>query len=168
VIRVSLPELLRLLAEASSRGAIKKLGSRLDQEPELKSAALALLKERGIEAEDGPGKKLVRLLLNRSESAQETRTLTHRDEAFLCCHCGAEVHQGGARVRDHCPLCLWSLHVDRIPGDRKSDCGQPMRPVGLVLDHGEPVIVLECRCGFSRRMRAHPEDNKELLFKLNS
>jgi RNHCP domain len=33
--------------------------------------------------------------------------------------------------RNHCPACLWSRHVDELPGDRSSDCAGPMRPVGL-------------------------------------
>ncbi|HTX82092.1 MAG TPA: RNHCP domain-containing protein [Streptosporangiaceae bacterium] len=30
--------------------------------------------------------------------------------------------------RNHCPVCLWSKHLDVGPGDRLSGCGGRMRP----------------------------------------
>ena len=29
----------------------------------------------------------------------------------------------GSNHRNHCPNCLYSLHVDIEPGDRESECG---------------------------------------------
>lgn len=50
---------------------------------------------------------------------------------FLCAHCGAEVQAiTNGSYRNHCPLCLYSLHVDESPGDRMSDCHGLMKPVG--------------------------------------
>jgi hypothetical protein len=51
--------------------------------------------------------------------------------------------------RNHCPHCLWSLHVDELPGDRASDCRAPMEPVGLVEKSGKGwQVVHRCtRCG---------------------
>jgi len=56
-----------------------------------------------------------------------------RNETFKCEHCGANVdlHPTGS-ARNHCPVCLYSLHVDNvIPGDRLSDCHGLMVPVGI-------------------------------------
>jgi hypothetical protein len=47
--------------------------------------------------------------------------------------------------RNHCPRCLWSHHVDQLPGDRASDCGSPMRPVG-VRHHSAKGFQLIHRC----------------------
>ena len=57
-----------------------------------------------------------------------------RDAPFTCAHCGAGGAIGGARVRDHCPGCLRSLHVDRVPGDRAASCGGILDPVDLTLE----------------------------------
>ncbi|MBN1169024.1 RNHCP domain-containing protein [Candidatus Woesebacteria bacterium] len=37
----------------------------------------------------------------------------------------------GTKHRNHCPYCLWSLHVDNRPGDRMCDCRSRMKPIGL-------------------------------------
>ncbi|WP_265181671.1 RNHCP domain-containing protein [Geomicrobium sp. JCM 19055] len=33
--------------------------------------------------------------------------------------------------RNHCPSCLYSKHVDVIPGDRASTCHSLMEPIDL-------------------------------------
>ncbi|WP_420871372.1 RNHCP domain-containing protein [Lysinibacillus xylanilyticus] len=33
--------------------------------------------------------------------------------------------------RNHCPKCLFSKHVDTVPGDRASTCKGLMRPIGV-------------------------------------
>ena len=55
------------------------------------------------------------------------------NDPFRCENCGAEVlaHPDGS-ARNHCPKCLFSLHVDaEFPGDRASECGAPMVPADL-------------------------------------
>lgn len=51
--------------------------------------------------------------------------------------------------RNHCPDCLWSLHLDERPGDRQSECRGPMRPVALCHHPAKGFqIVHRCeRCG---------------------
>ena len=72
------------------------------------------------------------------------------NDAFTCLVCGCEVVPlANGSFRSHCPRCLWSLHVDCVPGDRANPCGGLMAPVGL---EGSPAtgwrIVHECtRCG---------------------
>lgn len=65
-------------------------------------------------------------------------------------HCGARVEPvTNGSFRNHCPFCLWSLHVDGArPGDRSSGCRAPMRPVGIVQRRKGFQIVHECTgCG---------------------
>ncbi|MCJ7545146.1 MAG: RNHCP domain-containing protein, partial [Phycisphaerae bacterium] len=40
--------------------------------------------------------------------------------AFICEHCALVVSPdpGGTAHRNHCPHCLWSVHLDLRPGDR--------------------------------------------------
>ena len=53
---------------------------------------------------------------------------------FTCAHCGAGVLPlTNGSYRNHCPFCLWSVHVDDArPGDRLSVCRGLMQPVELV------------------------------------
>jgi RNHCP domain len=58
-----------------------------------------------------------------------------RNESFSCQNCQKEVtlHPTGS-ARNHCPHCLYSLHVDdTLPGDRLATCHGLMTPVGI--DH---------------------------------
>ena len=77
------------------------------------------------------------------------------NHGFACEQCGAQVlpMQGG--FRNHCPVCLWSKHVDIVPGDRASDCGGLMQPVALESDAKRGwMLAHRCvRCGFTRRNR---------------
>jgi hypothetical protein len=169
------------LAKVKSRGEVKALGARLDADAALRAAALDLLgpappaapsAEAGAGQVDADGamadendveldgKRLVRRLLDRAAGAQVRTNPIHRDEAFACQHCGADVPPGGAPVRDHCPRCLRSLHVDVVPGDRAAGCGGLLDPAALLLESGgQRVIFHKCRsCGAQRRVRAHPED----------
>lgn len=85
------------------------------------------------------------------------------NDAFTCLHCGCEVLplvSGG--FRSHCPECLWSRHVDEIPGDRESPCGGLMKPVGVEKVHDTWYVVHHCReCGFQRRSRLSLEDGRQ-------
>ena len=50
------------------------------------------------------------------------KNFTKRDESFVCENCGMEVEKLVYSSRDHCPYCLCSKHVDKLPGDRAEDC----------------------------------------------
>ena len=66
------------------------------------------------------------------------------NETFVCKNCGRTVVPEGAGSdhRNHCPNCLYSLHVDVEPGDRASDCGGHMEPVAVwVRNKGEWVAA---------------------------
>ena len=92
-------------------------------------------------------------------------------EAFKCHNCKAFIGMPptGGRHRNHCPACLWSLHVDlKTPGDRASDCRSLMEPVGvLARRNGEQAVIHRCRgCGTERHCRVAADDNPLLAMKL--
>ena len=67
---------------------------------------------------------------------------------FTCRRCGREVagDAPGTRHRNHCPYCLWSVHLDDHPGDRHAGCGAPMEPIAIaVRKGGEWVLIHRCQ-----------------------
>jgi len=86
------------------------------------------------------------------------------NQSFTCRACGADVEplsSGG--YRNHCPVCLSSLHVDVNPGDRAADCGGLMEAVAV--EHSGKkgwVLVHRCSvCGAVRRNRAALDDPRQ-------
>ncbi len=105
----------------------------------------------------------------------EQKRFTKNDASFVCAHCGKTVEPLGYSSRNHCPFCLWSLHLDINPGDRAANCGGQMEPIRAEVDPRKGfVIVHRCtRCGAERRNRAAHEakiqpDNKRLLIRLTA
>ncbi len=105
----------------------------------------------------------------------ETRRFTKNDSGFICTHCGKEVQPLGYTSRNHCPFCLWSLHLDENPGDRASDCGGQMEPAWAEPDPRRGYIITHrcTKCGALRRNKAANEakiqpDNITLLIKLTA
>ncbi|HET7767348.1 MAG TPA: RNHCP domain-containing protein [Chloroflexota bacterium] len=99
--------------------------------------------------------------------------LTYRADTqeFRCRRCKMMVGPPlwGGSHRNHCPFCLYSRHVDgRTPGDRSSECGALMEPVGVfVKGKGEHVIVHRCLgCGFQRHNRVAGDDDFGLVVGL--
>lgn len=41
-----------------------------------------------------------------------SKTFVKNDAGFVCVHCGHQVPPLYTTSRDHCPRCLYSLHVD--------------------------------------------------------
>lgn len=92
-------------------------------------------------------------------------------EGFKCRHCRnfIGIPPSGGRNRNHCPLCLYSLHVDgKTPGDRASDCRSLMQPTGMFYrPNGEQMVVHTCLgCGFVRYNRVAADDNPVVLAEL--
>ena len=100
----------------------------------------------------------------------ETKRFTKNDNGFICAHCGKEVEPLGYTSRNHCPYCLWSLHVDVNPGDRASECRAPLEPVKVLTDPKKGFIVVHrcTKCGDIRRNKAAYDDDRELLIKLTA
>ncbi len=90
-----------------------------------------------------------------------------QENFFICRNCGAPVNSWapGTRQRNHCPYCLFSLHVDIKPGDRRELCRGIMEPIGLwPREGGDTSILHRCRkCGALRSNRLAGDDNDERL-----
>ena len=100
-----------------------------------------------------------------------TRAARAGAESFKCRQCRAFIGPTltGGRHRNHCPLCLYSRHVDgKRPGDRASDCGSLMAPVArFARPDGEVMLVHRCLgCGFERHNRLAADDNTVPLTRL--
>ena len=83
---------------------------------------------------------------------------------FLCAHCGAFVPEPafGTGQRNHCPHCLWSLHVDIKPGDRRSLCTAAMEPIAIwVAQSDEWRLIHRCSgCGVLKPNRIAGDDSE--------
>lgn len=99
---------------------------------------------------------------------------------FTCLNCHRKIIEGGligTKNRNHCPFCLWSLHVDQnISGDRLSKCKSKMEPIGLTFKHkgidkygkpkiGELMIIHLCEKGdkISINRIAADDDSNEII-----
>ena len=93
-----------------------------------------------------------------------------QEAAFRCERCGQTVSADGAGAahRNHCPSCLWSLHVDLCTGDRRSGCRGLMEPIAVwTRRNGEWAIVHRCtKCGLMRSNRIAADDNGLLLMSM--
>jgi len=78
---------------------------------------------------------------------------THKQQSFgfKCAQCKQIIPMAttsiGTDHRDHCPFCLYSLHVDKEkPGDRQSSCKSKMKPIGITFKNNswELMIIYEC------------------------
>ena len=83
------------------------------------------------------------------------------NNAFTCVHCQKDIPPlVNGSYRNHCPYCLYSLHVDIHPGDRANDCKGILEPIGVDYNAKKGwIIVHECqRCGETRRNKAALDD----------
>ena len=88
-------------------------------------------------------------------------TVTGTNNAFTCVHCERQVQalQNGS-VRNHCPHCLHSLHVDIDPGDRAHHCQGLLEPIGVDSSGKKGwIIVHRCaKCFAVKRNKAALDD----------
>jgi DNA-directed RNA polymerase subunit RPC12/RpoP len=92
---------------------------------------------------------------------------------FICEHCGKIVLPlSNGSYRNHCPFCLYSKHVDILPGDRQSQCGGLMEPISLKYKSAKGYqIIHRClKCGQQSVNKTAENtvqpDNTEALIKL--
>lgn len=154
-------ELLQHIQSLKSRGEIKYFGKQLDTQPELLAILILELRRRGEELQNPvKGKKLIRQWLGRSESAQVRTNPIHIDEAFVCLQCNENVPLGSIMIRDHCPYCLFGVHLDNIPGDRAANCGGLMIPFEMEVRSSQAWLLYRCTlCKQNFRVRTHPDDD---------
>jgi len=105
--------------------------------------------------------------MSNKEINHEGRKFTRTIENFTCIVCGTEVK--GTGYTDHCPNCLWSVHVDIYPGDRQAECGGLMEPIGAMQQRRTWRIYYRCqKCGYERFNDAVPGDNFEKIIELST
>ncbi|HKY79171.1 MAG TPA: RNHCP domain-containing protein [Anaerolineales bacterium] len=93
------------------------------------------------------------------------RRFQRRVEDFVCLNCGFAVQGGG--YTNHCPRCLFSLHVDINPGDRQAACGGLMAPVAVSTKSDSYRVLHRCRdCGFEKWNQAARQDDFEQLLSI--
>ena len=114
---------------------------------------------------------------NKRKSFEKGYYKTHAcNDTFTCKYCGRTVvpEGAGSSHRNHCPYCLWSLHVDINPGDRANPCRGQLRPIRTEPDPKKGfVVVHRCeKCGEIRRNKAALKgdvpDDRKLLIKLTA
>lgn len=65
----------------------------------------------------------------------------------------------GNGYTDHCPKCLWGLHVDDFPGDRANPCLGLMKPIGVDLAKGDYTLSYQCeKCHIIKTNKTAPDD----------
>ena len=86
----------------------------------------------------------------------ENKRFTKNDNSFICENCGHEVPPLKYTSRNHCPVCLCSLHLDINPGDRANPCRGILRPIAAEPDPKKGYVILQkCdKCGEIRRNRS--------------
>ena len=92
------------------------------------------------------------------------------DPSFRCHHCRREGSGAawGTNHRNHCPWCLWSVHVDERTDDRESACGGGIEPIAIwVRDGSEWALVHRCgTCDTLRVNRIAGDDNEPARLSL--
>lgn len=88
---------------------------------------------------------------------------------FVCLMCNKHVKAiAKGTIRNHCPFCLFSVHVDILPGDRASNCHGLMRPVA-VISRGKKgwQIVHECEiCKHEQPNKTADDDDINEISKI--
>ena len=90
------------------------------------------------------------------------------DEDFTCLNCGKQVSKLNYTARDHCPNCLYSIHVDILPGDRKNNCHGLLKPIGIEKYRDTYKIVYQClKCHQIHKNIMANDDDMNLVIELS-
>ncbi len=93
------------------------------------------------------------------------RKFQRKIEDFTCENCGEEI--SGSGYTNHCPVCLWSKHVDINPGDRLNSCGGLMKPIDAYFKSQEWYLIQQCqKCGEQKKIKISPKDNFKIIEKI--
>jgi hypothetical protein len=96
---------------------------------------------------------------------QAARNFTRRIEDFVCGHCQTKVIGNG--YTNHCPECLYSQHVDVMPGDRQATCRGLMAPVHVEAFGAGYKILHRCvQCGHEKKNQSVERDNFDALLAI--
>ena len=90
------------------------------------------------------------------------------DEEFICLNCEYKVSKLNYTARDHCPNCLYSRHVDIMPGDRMNECCGLMKPIGIEKYKNTYKIIYKClSCGEVHKNIMAQDDDYDMIVKLS-
>jgi len=93
------------------------------------------------------------------------RRFTRCREDFMCKHCGQDVTGDG--YTNHCPRCLYSMHVDINPGDREHQCHGLMQPVLVEVKSGGYLITHRClKCGVEKPNHSASNDSVDAMIAI--
>lgn len=94
---------------------------------------------------------------------------------FKCQNCKETVNPvTNGSYRNHCPFCLYSLHLDINPGDRLSKCHGLMKPIGLTYSgkKGWQIMHLCLSCGAKKVCKVATDtdepDSYEMIAMVNA
>lgn len=91
------------------------------------------------------------------------------DENFICENCGKTVKKLEYSARDHCPYCLYSKHVDIMPGDRKNNCHGLLIPIDIEKFKNTYKIVYKCqKCQKIHKNIIAKDDNFNKILEIMS
>jgi len=91
------------------------------------------------------------------------------DEAFICENCHQKVEKLNYTARDHCPLCLYSKHVDITPGDRQNNCQGLLKPIDIEKFKDTYKIIYKCtRCSELHKNIMAKDDKLNLIIEISS
>lgn len=90
------------------------------------------------------------------------------DEEFVCEHCEKKITKLNYTARDHCNYCLYSKHVDILPGDRKNNCHGLLKPISIEKFNDTYKIVYECcKCKQKHKNIMALDDNYDEIINLS-
>ena len=96
------------------------------------------------------------------------KQFTMRDEEFIWENCHNLVKQLKYTARDHCPNCLYSKHLDIMPGDRLNDCHGLLKPIGIEKFKDTYKIIYKCeKCNMLHKNIMAKDDNMDLIIELS-
>lgn len=90
------------------------------------------------------------------------------DESFICEHCNKTIPKLNYTARDHCKYCLYSKHVDIMPGDRQNTCQGLLKPIGIEKFKDTYKIIYKCtKCNEIHKNIMANDDNFDLIIELS-
>lgn len=98
------------------------------------------------------------------------KMFTKNDNGFICLNCGKQVKPLGYTSRNHCPYCLYSLHVDINPGDRNNTCRALQKPIAIEQSNKKGyVIIYQCtKCGKISKNKSATDDDFDQILRVSS
>lgn len=89
------------------------------------------------------------------------------DENFICKNCNKEVKKLNYTARDHCPYCLYSKHLDIMPGDRANECMGLLVPIDIEKFKDTYKIIYKCeKCGEIHKNIIATDDNFDEIINI--